>query len=51
MDRRNWTYMRLAGSTLLALVAIHGATNKEWRQLHTLGVVLSAVAVLGVELS
>lgn len=50
MERRDLAYIRLAGYALITLVAIHGATSKEWRDLHSIGVLLSALAVIGNEI-
>lgn len=51
MSKKDWSYVQLAGMTALALVAIHGATSRNWRDLHTLGVILCAVAAVGPELT
>ncbi len=50
MGRKEWSYVQLAGMTALALVAIHGATSRNWRDLHTAGVILCAIAAVGPEL-
>lgn len=50
MSRQDWGYVQLAGMTALTLVAIHGATSRNWRDVHTIGVILCAVAAIGPEL-
>lgn len=50
MSKKDWRYMQLAGMTALAFVAIHGATSRRWKDLHTIGVILCAVAAVGPEL-
>ncbi len=51
MSRKDWSYVQLAGTMALALVAIHGATSRSWKDLHTIGVILCAVAAVGPELA
>ncbi len=51
MSSKDWRYVQLAGMTALALVAIHGATSRNWKDFHTLGVILCAVAAVGPELT
>lgn len=50
MGKKRFAYLQLAGGIALALVTIHGKTSRGWQDLHTIGVVLSAVAMLGPEL-
>lgn len=47
MRKKDWAYVKLAGAMALALVAVHGKTSRGWRDLHTVGVVLSALAMVG----
>ncbi len=47
MRDRDWAYVKLAGAVALALVAIHGKTSRSWHDLHTVGVLLSALAMVG----
>lgn len=49
MNRHELEYLRLAGGIALTVVAIHGVTSGRWKDLHTLGVVLSAIAMVGPE--
>ena len=47
MRQKDWAYLKLAGAIALAVVAIHGRTSRRWSELHTVGVVVSAVAAVG----
>lgn len=51
MSRQDWGYLQLAGMTALALVAIHGASSRKWQDIHTIGVVLCAIAAVGPEVA
>lgn len=51
MVEPSWREIGLYGRILLAAVTLHGITSRGWRDAHTIGVLLCAVAVVGSEMS
>jgi hypothetical protein len=50
MSSASWKVVGAAGVIVGALVTIHGITSRGWRDLHTIGLVLSVAAAVAPRL-
>ena len=49
-EQEFWNGVRVAGVLLGTAVSLHGVTNRTWTQLHSIALMLTAVAAVGPEL-
>jgi hypothetical protein len=47
----DWKTVGTAGTVIAGIAVLHGLTSREWRDIHTFGVVLGLAATLAPRLS